>query len=489
MILRGHLWPRDIPSCFIARSAGTVTRFGSPQQRNALILTNKKPSGTPVLFVPGNAGSSHQVRSIASSAARQYFHSPGQISSEFSPREIKPLDVYAVDFNEDLSAFHGPTLLAERTYVLDALRYISSIYPPETQVLVLGHSMGGVVATSLLPSTNISAIITMSTPHTLPPARFDRRIEEIFRDNQHHLQKDPTPIISLCGGATDLMIPSESCVLPAPTSDVYRSTLFTSALEGCWTGVGHQEMVWCHQVRWQIARTALELSIKSAPRDSSAVLDVWLKDGHNLPVPALPGALPQSDAQMEILNGRLVLPSPKFSGTRLFFMPFSGNKKFFLYVSKGQLGSKGPRHPASLQVEIFSCERAETGPPSLSASDCSILNPSKLRLLPETHINRQFPVPKAGSDESEGVALFEAELSPHSQGSWIAVQVSGADGRGWLSGGFAENYVIKSEVTTASQFFADYHLCHLDVIPSSCYIFSSAGASIRDVHNRVPSHN
>ncbi|KAG1782508.1 hypothetical protein EV702DRAFT_386529 [Suillus placidus] len=30
--------------------------------------------------------------------------------------------------------------------------------------------------------------------------------------------------------------------------DFLRRTVFTSALEGAWTGVGHREMVWCHQM-------------------------------------------------------------------------------------------------------------------------------------------------------------------------------------------------------------------------------------------------
>lgn len=51
--------------------------------------------GLPVLFIPGNAGSSHQVRSIASSAARQYFSSPFVVSHEFTGRGAKPIDFYA----------------------------------------------------------------------------------------------------------------------------------------------------------------------------------------------------------------------------------------------------------------------------------------------------------------------------------------------------------------------------------------------------------
>lgn len=49
----------------------------------------------PVMFIPGNAGSSHQVRSIASSAARQFYQSPYVVSEEFAGREVKPLDFYA----------------------------------------------------------------------------------------------------------------------------------------------------------------------------------------------------------------------------------------------------------------------------------------------------------------------------------------------------------------------------------------------------------
>ncbi|KAF8320842.1 hypothetical protein DL93DRAFT_2073588 [Clavulina sp. PMI_390] len=54
--------------------------------------TSSEATGNPVLFIPGNAGSSHQARSIASSAARQYYSSPGVISPEFLGR--LPADVF-----------------------------------------------------------------------------------------------------------------------------------------------------------------------------------------------------------------------------------------------------------------------------------------------------------------------------------------------------------------------------------------------------------
>jgi GPI inositol-deacylase len=122
-------------------------------------------------------------------------------------------------------------------------------------------------------------------PHKIPPVRFDGRIAAIYDHNHAAVATADTPILSLCGGATDLMVPPESCILPAPANEsVYRLTVFSSALHGCWTGVGHQVMVWCHQVRWRIARAALELGIASSPMERGFILDRWLHDGRSLPL-------------------------------------------------------------------------------------------------------------------------------------------------------------------------------------------------------------
>ena len=58
-------------------------------------LIQRKIQGVPVLFIPGNAGSSHQVRSIASSATRQFYASPEVVAHEFSSGDFKPLDFFA----------------------------------------------------------------------------------------------------------------------------------------------------------------------------------------------------------------------------------------------------------------------------------------------------------------------------------------------------------------------------------------------------------
>ncbi|KAL4247022.1 GPI inositol-deacylase [Abortiporus biennis] len=406
--------------------------------------------GTPVLFIPGNAGSSHQVRSIASSATRQYYSSPYDVSPEFWSRPLKPLDFFAVEFNEDLSAFHGTTLDSEKQYTSRAIDYILSLYPTNTTIIIMGHSMGGVVAMSLLPHPKISTIITMSTPHTLPPARFDRRIGRIYSANLASLNADFTPVLSLCGGSTDLMVPSESCILPlSPDNGPYRRTIFTSALEGCWTGVGHREMVWCHQVRWRIARAALELGAATTPSDRTVILDTWLRDGHTLP-PGLPESksvvmnLLQENIVRMHSGERLVLRNPTGSRTYVFSVPPASPAKFILYVYGGSIPPTSPRHPLPLRASVYGCS-------SLNDAQCTTLQPVVLKLIPSPIVGKPFPVPQEGSDESEGVVFFETEVE-HQNANHIVVQIDHADGRGWVIGGFADAKPIVSEAGALAPF-------------------------------------
>ncbi|EGO27744.1 hypothetical protein SERLADRAFT_461709, partial [Serpula lacrymans var. lacrymans S7.9] len=393
-----------------------------------------KAQGLPVLFIPGNAGSSHQVRSIASSAARQYFSSPYVIATDFMGRSMKPLDFFAVEFNEDLSAFHGPTLDSQTAYTSDALMYILSLYPPNTRIILLGHSMGGIVAISLLPSNSISTVITMSTPHTLPPARFDSRIDEIYARNMHILRQEPTPILSICGGATDLMIPSEFCILPSASSDaaIYRRTVFTSALEGAWTGVGHREMVWCHQVRWRVARAALELGAATSTEDKAVVLDKWLRDGHILPPVASPRVEIGLDdpAFYEMLpeDTHLVLKSPR--GTRMYLLPVISStissSKFILYVSQGSILPVSPQKALLLHASVYFCWSSSRLSETNASISCTTLHPTTLKLVPNPAPGMPFPTPDEGSDESDGVVVFQADIPPLPEGvdnAWVGVRV------------------------------------------------------------------
>ncbi|KAG8926459.1 GPI inositol deacylase [Tulasnella sp. 418] len=358
---------------------------------------SEEPNGMPVLFVPGNAGSSRQVRSIASSATRQFYSYPHMKAQEFTGTNHSTLDFFTAEFNEDLSALHGPTLLSQKAYVEASIRYILSRYKhlpnPPTQVMVIGHSMGGVVSASLLPSESISVVITLSSPHSLPPARFDRRIEDLYSDVAHSLYSIPeeiessgpasmglTPVLSICGGAPDLMIPGETCHLPPAPKQVsstgtvpYRRTVFSSGIDVIWTGIGHQEMVWCHQLRWRVARAALEFTSAGSVPSRESILDRWFfsetlpkSNGHSYRFSEL-NVMPSQVHNPEV-GERLILHGTlnSLNGARLYLFRLpdvASQYRTTLLLSRISLiRHSGTSQISKPKVSLFSCSSSSTNP-------------------------------------------------------------------------------------------------------------------------------
>ncbi|MGH0161266.1 UNVERIFIED_CONTAM: hypothetical protein FKN15_053804 [Acipenser sinensis] len=136
-----------------------------------------KLTGIPVLFLPGNAGSYKQARSLGSVALRK----AENMDSRFH------LNVFTVDFNEELVALYGGSLQRQTKFIHECIRAILKLYKdqaaPPSSVAVVGHSMGGIVARALftLPKFNhrlISLIITQATPHQGPVLPLDSDLLE-----------------------------------------------------------------------------------------------------------------------------------------------------------------------------------------------------------------------------------------------------------------------------------------------------------------------
>ena len=232
--------------------------------------------GVPVLFIPGNAGSYKQVRSFASEAAYYYHNS---VRHQAGPNNVKrPLDFFSVDFNEDFTAFHGQTLLDQAEYLNDAITFILSLYhtpsrflrdsglPDPVSVIIVGHSMGGVVARTMLtmpnyPSKAINTIITLAAPHARPPISFDgdivrtyNGINEYWRRaySQERATDNPlrhVTLISIAGGGLDTIVSSDYASLASIVPDTHGFTVFTSSIPNVWTGADHLAITWCDQAR------------------------------------------------------------------------------------------------------------------------------------------------------------------------------------------------------------------------------------------------
>lgn len=354
-----------------------------------------------------------------------------------------------VEFNEDLSALHGPTLQTQTAYVQSALEYIASRYPgkPSIQVILLGHSMGGIVALNVLESsyhnTLVGAIITMSSPHSLPPARLDRELERAFRtsldvlwntskldDSTYHAPA----VLAICGGATDNMIPMESCALPSPpaevpsrTENLYRKTVFTSGLDGTWSGVGHREMVWCHQVRWRVARAALELAV-AEPNRRGAILDRWFAGNPSQGTPHRTIS-PSSNPPVILPTGRFTLKQLP-SETTVYHLPISpARTRLVIMLARGRIAGVAPEKEVLADVSVDFCTDSQVS----SGGACKPAAPRDVRLIPNPPIHASFPLPGEGVDESDGVVVWEGE-APEQHDAYFAVTLTSTGGSGpWLT--------------------------------------------------------
>ncbi|KAK3709381.1 GPI inositol deacylase [Vermiconidia calcicola] len=267
------------------------TRFASKYSlylyREGGVDEDTRVKGVPVLFIPGNAGSYKQMRPIAAEAAH-YFHDVLRADSAAMVGGKRPLDFFTVDFNEELTAFHGQTLLDQAEYLNEAIAYILALYhtpqrslrdpglPDPKSVIILGHSMGGVVARAMLRMPNfqeksINTIITLSAPHARPPVSFDAEmvatyndVNTFWRESYSVASSDDNPLadvtlVSVAGGGLDTMIPSEYSSLTSLVPDTHGFTVFTSSIPNVWTGMDHLAIMWCDQFRKALVRAIFDV--------------------------------------------------------------------------------------------------------------------------------------------------------------------------------------------------------------------------------------
>lgn len=313
--------------------------------------------GIPVLFIPGNAGSYKQVRPIAAEAAN-YFHHHLQYDGSKIEAGARTLDFFTVDFNEDITAFHGQTLLDQAEYLNEAVRYILSLYsdpqrntrnsylPDPTSVIVLGHSMGGVVARAMLVQPNyqqssINTIITMSAPHARPPVTFDSQIVQIYNEineywrhahSQRWANDNPlwhVTLVSIAGGNLDTIVPSDYASVESFMPETHGFTVFTTGIPTVWTSMDHQAILWCDQFRKVVARTLYDIvdvhrASQTKPRaDRINVFKKRLLSGLEAP-PEKPLAAEEMATLLTLDDDSLEIAP---AGMRLVLPPSTGQSK------------------------------------------------------------------------------------------------------------------------------------------------------------------
>lgn len=160
----------------------------------------------------------------------------------------------------------------------------NSKLPDPTSVIIIGHSMGGIVARTMFTMNNyqhgtINTIITMSTPHMLPPVPFDWKISQLYDnindfwqkgfskrameaddiDKFHHESLKDISIISMAGGTLDNTVCSDSTNIGSIVPATHGFTVFSTAIPNVWTGADHVSILTCNQLVKSVSKTLVEI--------------------------------------------------------------------------------------------------------------------------------------------------------------------------------------------------------------------------------------
>uniref|UniRef100_A0A673N6A2 GPI inositol-deacylase n=1 Tax=Sinocyclocheilus rhinocerous TaxID=307959 RepID=A0A673N6A2_9TELE len=222
-----------------------------------------KLTGAPVLFLPGNAGSYKQARSLGSVALRK---------AENLDRRIH-MNVFTIDFNEELVALYGGSLRRQTQFLHESIKAILRLYKdrpdPPTGVVLVGHSMGGVVARALFTLARfnprlVSLIITQASPHQAPVLSLDPYILEFYSTVRHRWATNAedlrnVTVLSVGGGYLDFQVRSGLTALSCPIDDLNKMSVVATAVPRTWVSTDHISIVWCKELVLATVRAFFDL--------------------------------------------------------------------------------------------------------------------------------------------------------------------------------------------------------------------------------------
>lgn len=401
--------------------------------------------------------------------------------------------LYAVDFNEDFSAFHGVTMEGQAEYLNDAVRYILDLYHAHlpgrniTSVPILAHSMGGIVARLMphLPNYikgSIDTIVTLATPHALPPVPFDKGVEKVYaRINEpawsftadaardltkaraHAQEQADVLLVSIGGGALDTQVASEPtslslAVLSPPHAHL---SLFAGAMPGLWSSVDHLAMMWCDQLRTRVARAFMQDAARF-PTDKQRRGINGLAERRDTWRRALLGGADENDGSDTSSEKAIPMPlegansvAANASHATVFFLPPSQASAlgaqdplgFELLTSYpvGENPASGPPISQSIGFFVLLCARATPfsgegsssgGASHAEGASCRLVMPWRYELLPPSPLS-PAPFPDAlRVYAAPGQGIWRLHLNAQAlreeRVEWIRVERRGAQDDGWV---------------------------------------------------------
>ena len=434
------------------------------------------------------------MRPLASDAAHWYAEYVQQ-NPAMLKAGIRGLDFFTTDFNEEFTAFHGQTLLDQAEYLNDAVAYILSLYhdpkrskrdaglPDPTSVIIVGHSMGGIVARTMLvmpnyQSNSINTIITMSTPHARAPVSFDSGIVSTYKTindywRQAYSQKwasdNPlwhVTLISIAGGGLDTIVPSDYASLSSLVPDTHGFTVFTSGVPNVWTGTDHLSIIWCDQLSRVIPRALIEAVDVTRPGQTKPraermrIFKKWFLTGmERVAEKTLPQKEPTTLLTMEDNSNSILTAGEKLTVRKLsksgkpkaYLLPvppqtIPENAKFTLLTDQtlDEAGAHGtlevlfcsvyPLHPGQ-SAQLFSMNMDLSGSTSGSTRLACKNAASDVIKLPASTMASHF-----SWDDAKPFSYLQYDLEQMTEHQFVAVVDKGkSQSPGWVLAEFGDN--------------------------------------------------
>uniref|UniRef100_K3X275 GPI inositol-deacylase n=1 Tax=Globisporangium ultimum (strain ATCC 200006 / CBS 805.95 / DAOM BR144) TaxID=431595 RepID=K3X275_GLOUD len=287
-----YSWPVYTP---LAWSKATSTHHKYQLYRVHMKQYREELTGVPVLFIPGHLGSYKQARSIA----RHLWDAQPNL-----------FDVFAVEFQEELSGMNGKFVHHEAQYVNDAIRAILRQYKKQQQsalkkhkgkassrdtktrpfarvpdsVVIVAHSMGGIVArmAETLPNyktNSIQHVVSFGSPYHKLPFPFDTDMQSVYATITHDAfakeQKNDTEMpvyVSIAGGHKDTIIHASLSITDRILPQTHSVASLTTAMPSVQFTMGHLSLLWCHQLLDRVTKSLIavvDLDTRDLVKDSA----------------------------------------------------------------------------------------------------------------------------------------------------------------------------------------------------------------------------
>ncbi|KAK3543332.1 hypothetical protein QTP70_018060 [Hemibagrus guttatus] len=306
---------------------------------------NLKLSGAPVLFLPGNAGSYKQARSLGSVALRKAEGLDGGIH----------LNVFTIDFNEELVALYGGSLSRQTHFLHESIKVILQLYKnhpdPPSSVVLVGHSMGGVIARALfsLPRFNprlVSLILTQASPHQAPVLSLDPFILNFYskvrrRWSTRAVDLRNVTVLSVGGGYRDYQVRSGLTTLTCPVDDHNKMAVVVTAVPRTWVSTDHLSIVWCKELVLATVRAFFDLIdpetgqfTKDTEKRTSVLNHHFIHHPVRLPAEQISTPVIFSgflEAWSEVNTLRLFYSAPKEVQVQYFLFALSSRRKAYTH--------------------------------------------------------------------------------------------------------------------------------------------------------------